>query len=101
MAICEMFSINLLILCLGILSSIRCLIVGVWMELLMPAAMIAYLSSLWVVAASWNLSLQYVNSEICTLVLGLGVNRGLTFGGTPIRHRMSGHRWDGRLHFGT
>jgi hypothetical protein len=96
-----MFSINLSMLYLSILSSIRCLIVGVWMEFLMPAVMIVYLSSLWVVAASWNLSLEYVNSKICTLVLGLGVNMGLTFGGTPITHRMSGHRWDGRLHFGT
>lgn len=67
----------------------------------MPAMTIAYLSSLWVVAASWNLSLQYVNSKICTLVLGMGVNMVFAFGGTPVRHRMSEHGWDGHLHFGT
>ena len=32
-------------------------------------------------------------------MLGLGVNGGSTFGGVPIRHRMSGRRRVGQLHF--
>ena len=49
--------------------------------------------------ASWNLSLQYVKSHNCTLVLGL--NGDLTFGGMPAKYKMSWHAHVGQLHFGT
>ena len=43
----------------------------------------AYLSSFWLVAFAGNLLLQYVNSNICTLMFGLGVNEGLYVCGIP------------------
>lgn len=45
---------------------------------------IAYLLSLQVVAAtSRNLLLQYVNSRICILIVGLGLSGGLASSGAP------------------
>lgn len=45
---------------------------------------IAYLLSLQVVAATFgNLSLQYVNSRICILIVGLGLSGGLASSGAP------------------
>jgi len=40
-----------------------------------------------------------VNSNICNLMLGLGVNGGLAYDGMPIRHRMYECRQVGQLHF--
>lgn len=37
---------------------------------------------------SRSLLLQYINSKICNLVLRLGVNGGLAYRGTTIRHKM-------------
>lgn len=39
---------------------------------------VAYLSSLRVVVASWNLSLQCINSKFCILVLGFGCEWGFS-----------------------
>ena len=59
MAICEMFSINLLMLYWGILSLNSCLMINVWMEPHMPTVImmgegcsVAYVSSLQMVATS-------------------------------------------------
>ena len=49
---------------------------------------IAYLFSLWLVVVVGKQVLQCVNSRICIVVFGLGLNGGLMFGGTPIRHSM-------------
>ena len=42
----------------------------------------------------------YINSKFCILVLALGVNGDLAFGGMPIRHRVSRCRRARQLHFG-
>ena len=49
----------------------------------------AYLSSFPLVACVGNLSLQYVNSNICTLRFGLGVKNGLSIGGGPRMQNIS------------
>ena len=54
----------------------------------------AYLFILQVVTTSRNLSLQYVNSRICTLKLGWG----LASGGAPSIHKMSSLSPEGQVH---
>ena len=46
----------------------------------------AYLSSFQCVASTWNLSLQFVILNICTLRFGLGVKGGLGVGGALKKH---------------
>ena len=57
---------------------------GVILALLYKGCSIAYLLSLQVVATSRNLSLQYVNSRICILIVGLGLS------GAPMMHKIYG-----------
>lgn len=52
------------------------------------------------VASSWNMSLQYVSTKLCTLRVGLGVKGGLVCGGAPMIHYMSGHSLARHLHLG-
>jgi hypothetical protein len=116
-AIWEKDSISLWILELGICRSWRSLTVVVCIVPLIPAVIImggstihpswdksgwrmAYLSSFRLVASTGNLSLQYVNSNICTLRFGLGVKGGLSVGGTPRMHNISGLSRAGHLHLG-
>ena len=58
----------------------------------------AYLSNFWLVASAGNLSLQYVNSNICTLRFGLGVKGGISVGEAPKMHNILGLNQVGQLH---
>lgn len=47
-----------------------------------------------------NSSLQEVKYRFCILRLGLGLNKGLMFGGAPTTHRIFGHSLAWHVHHG-